>query len=72
LRGAIRAGVALVSGDRRRLGLMLDKPVWENIATLCDRVVVIPQGRATTTLTDDLLTTHTVLEAMNTGEVAAA
>ena len=32
LRGAIRAGVALVSGDRRRLGLMLDKPIWENIA----------------------------------------
>ncbi len=31
LRGAIRAGVALVSGDRRRLGLMLDKPIWENI-----------------------------------------
>jgi ABC-type sugar transport system ATPase subunit len=31
LRGAIRAGVALVSGDRRRFGLMLDKPLWENI-----------------------------------------
>src|SRR4051794_29226858 len=32
LRAAIRAGVALVTGDRRRLGLMLDKPVWENVA----------------------------------------
>jgi ABC-type sugar transport system ATPase subunit len=32
LRAAIRAGVALVSGDRRRFGLMLDKPIWENIA----------------------------------------
>jgi len=32
LRRAIAAGVALVSGDRRRLGLMLDKPLWENIA----------------------------------------
>jgi ABC-type sugar transport system ATPase subunit len=32
LRKAIRAGVALVSGDRRRLGLMLDKPIWENVA----------------------------------------
>jgi ABC-type sugar transport system ATPase subunit len=30
LRRAVRAGVALVTGDRRRLGLMLDKPVWEN------------------------------------------
>src|SRR5262249_42415393 len=27
LRSAIRAGVALVPGDRRRLGLMLDKPI---------------------------------------------
>ncbi|KAA2267136.1 sugar ABC transporter ATP-binding protein [Solihabitans fulvus] len=31
-RAAIRAGVALVSGDRRRVGLMLDKPIWENTA----------------------------------------
>jgi ABC-type sugar transport system ATPase subunit len=177
LRGAIRAGVALVSGDRRRLGLMLDKPIWENIAqiravgmassgplvrtgelkahardhverlrirsrsvdmdvgglsggnqqkvvfakwldaspsvfllddptrgvdvgakaemhalirstatagvpvllcstdidelaTLCDRVVVIHNHRATTTLSGDALTEHAVLEAMNTGAVA--
>ena len=34
LRRAIRAGVALVSGDRRRLGLMLDKPLWENIGQI--------------------------------------
>ncbi len=34
LRRAIGAGVALVSGDRRRLGLMLDKPIWENIAQI--------------------------------------
>ena len=27
----VAAGVAYVSGDRRRLGLMLDKPIWENI-----------------------------------------
>jgi ABC-type sugar transport system ATPase subunit len=32
LRGTIRQGVAIVSGDRRRYGVMLDKPVWENIA----------------------------------------
>jgi ABC-type sugar transport system ATPase subunit len=31
LRRAVRAGVALVTGDRRRLGLMLDKPIWENV-----------------------------------------
>jgi ABC-type sugar transport system ATPase subunit len=31
LAAAIGAGVALVSGDRRRFGLMLDKPVWENV-----------------------------------------
>src|SRR4051794_19746775 len=34
LRAAIRAGVALVSGDRRRLGLILDKPIWENVAQI--------------------------------------
>jgi ribose transport system ATP-binding protein len=31
-RDALAHGVALVSGDRHRLGLMLDKPLWENIA----------------------------------------
>ena len=31
LRQAIDRGVAFVSGDRRKLGLMLDKPIWENI-----------------------------------------
>ncbi|MEY4529698.1 MAG: Ribose import ATP-binding protein [Deinococcota bacterium] len=32
LRQAITFGVAYVSGDRKRVGLMLDKPIWENIA----------------------------------------
>jgi ABC-type sugar transport system ATPase subunit len=32
LRRAIESGVALVSGDRKRYGLMLDKPIWENVA----------------------------------------
>ncbi|MGC1184109.1 MAG: sugar ABC transporter ATP-binding protein [Candidatus Dormiibacterota bacterium] len=32
LRSCISSGVALVSGDRRRVGLMLDKPLWENMA----------------------------------------
>ncbi|QXJ24215.1 sugar ABC transporter ATP-binding protein [Actinomadura graeca] len=31
LRRAIAAGVAVVSGDRRNRGLMLDQPIWENI-----------------------------------------
>jgi ABC-type sugar transport system ATPase subunit len=31
-REAVRQGIAFVPGDRRRLGLMLDKPVWDNIA----------------------------------------
>jgi ABC-type sugar transport system ATPase subunit len=32
LRDAVRQGVALVPGDRRRIGLMLDKPIWDNVA----------------------------------------
>ena len=32
--GDRRSGVALVTGDRRRLGLMLDKPMWENIGQI--------------------------------------
>jgi ABC-type sugar transport system ATPase subunit len=32
LQKAVRQGVAFVSGDRRRLGLMLEKTIWENIA----------------------------------------
>ncbi|GAA4236143.1 sugar ABC transporter ATP-binding protein [Actinomadura meridiana] len=31
LRRAIAAGVAVVSGDRRGRGLMLDQPIWQNI-----------------------------------------
>ena len=31
-RGAVQQGVALVPGDRRRMGLMLDAPLWENMA----------------------------------------
>ena len=179
LRRAVRAGVALVTGDRRRLGLMLDKPLWENagqirsvglaadglvvrkgalrkrarehvralrirstsvdqpvgslsggnqqkvvfakwldaqpsvfllddptrgvdvgakdemhalirstaaagapvlicstdideLAALCDRVVVLHQGRVAAELSGERLKTHTVLEVMNTGELAPA
>jgi ABC-type sugar transport system ATPase subunit len=42
LPAAIRAGVGLVTGDRRRLGLMLDKPVWDNIAQV--RGVALARG----------------------------
>ncbi|TYK53354.1 sugar ABC transporter ATP-binding protein [Actinomadura decatromicini] len=31
LRQAIKGGVAVVSGDRRGRGLMLDQPIWQNI-----------------------------------------
>jgi ABC-type sugar transport system ATPase subunit len=41
LRNAIAAGVALVSGDRRRYGLALDKSVWENIGQV--RAVALAQ-----------------------------
>lgn len=33
-RAALRAGVALIPSDRKRFGLMLDKPVWENITAV--------------------------------------
>ena len=33
-RQAVRAGIAFVPSDRKRYGLMLDKPVWENISTV--------------------------------------
>ncbi|GAA3533467.1 sugar ABC transporter ATP-binding protein [Nonomuraea rosea] len=31
MRAAVRAGVGLISGDRRGVGITADKPVWENI-----------------------------------------
>ncbi len=34
LRQAVRAGVAYISGDRKGRGLMLDKPLWENITAV--------------------------------------
>lgn len=34
LRAAVRSGVAFVSSDRKRYGLMLDKPVWQNISAV--------------------------------------
>ncbi|MFL6124767.1 sugar ABC transporter ATP-binding protein [Actinophytocola sp.] len=34
IRGAVRSGVALVPGDRARVGLMLDIPVWDNVSVV--------------------------------------
>jgi ABC-type sugar transport system ATPase subunit len=31
---ALRHGIAFIPSDRKRLGLMLDKPVWENITSV--------------------------------------
>jgi ABC-type sugar transport system ATPase subunit len=31
---ALRRGIAFIPSDRKRLGLMLDKPVWENITSV--------------------------------------
>ena len=38
----------------------------DELASLCDRVVVLRQGRVSATLAGDALNTHAVLEAMNT------
>jgi ABC-type sugar transport system ATPase subunit len=40
----VAAGVATVSGDRRRFGLMLDKSLWENIAQV-QSVALARSGR---------------------------
>jgi ABC-type sugar transport system ATPase subunit len=44
----------------------------DELASLCDRVVVLHQGEASVELAGDALQAHAILEAMNTGEVAAA
>lgn len=44
----------------------------EELASLCERVVVIHQGRAVGELAGDALGQHALLEAMNTGRLAAA
>ncbi|MFT4124198.1 MAG: sugar ABC transporter ATP-binding protein [Microbacteriaceae bacterium] len=42
-RAVVAAGVATVSGDRHRLGLILDKPLWENLAQV-DAVALARYG----------------------------
>lgn len=43
IRGAISQGVAIVSGDRKRFGVMLDKPIWENIGQV--RTIALNRDR---------------------------
>ena len=58
-RAAIHAGVAYVSGDRRRYGVMGDKPIWENIV----QVRSIGLGR------DGLLLKRNALISRATGHI---
>ena len=44
----------------------------DELAALCDRVVVFHQGRMSAELAGEALQTHVVLEAMNTGALGAA
>ncbi|MFI7125118.1 sugar ABC transporter ATP-binding protein [Nonomuraea sp. NPDC050153] len=43
VRGAVRAGVGLISGDRRGVGITADKPVWENVVQV-DAVALARHG----------------------------
>jgi ABC-type sugar transport system ATPase subunit len=43
----------------------------DELASLCDRVVVLYQGQVSAKLAGDALSTHAVLEAMNTDAAAA-
>jgi ribose transport system ATP-binding protein/rhamnose transport system ATP-binding protein len=49
LRAAVRAGIALVPGDRARIGLMLDKSIWDNVSQVSSgalgRYGVLPRRR---------------------------
>jgi ABC-type sugar transport system ATPase subunit len=42
----------------------------DELSSLCDSILVIHAGVPTTTLTGSSLSTHTILEAMNTGSLA--
>lgn len=44
LREALARGVAYVTGDRKRTGLMLDKPIWENVVQITE-VALHKEGR---------------------------
>jgi ABC-type sugar transport system ATPase subunit len=71
MRDAIGAGVAFVPGDRKRLGLMLDKSVWENATS----VRWLGQGRDGTMLRRDRLVARARrnLDRMRfTGDIDAA
>ena len=44
----------------------------DELAGLCDRVVVLVHGRAAAELSGDALGTHAILEAMNQGSKVAS
>ena len=52
--------------------MLLTSTDIDELAAVCDRVLVFYHGRIAAELAGDTLTEHAVLEAMNTGEVAAA
>jgi ABC-type sugar transport system ATPase subunit len=63
LRDVVRQGVALVPGDRRRIGLMLDKPIWDNMA----QVRAIALGRDGLLLRADRLRTRALAHVARLG-----
>ena len=59
IRRAVQAGVALVPGDRARIGLMLDKPVWDNVSQVSSgalgRYGTVPGRRKLVAAAEDLV-----------------
>jgi ribose transport system ATP-binding protein/rhamnose transport system ATP-binding protein len=62
IRGAAAAGAVV----------LLTSTDIDELAAVCDRVLVFYHGRICAELSGARLSEHAVLEAMNTGEVAAA
>jgi ABC-type sugar transport system ATPase subunit len=62
IRGAAAAGAVV----------LLTSTDIDELAAVCDRVLVFYHGRICAELAGERLTEHAVLEAMNTGEVVAA
>ena len=68
--------VAIGYGDGYPRSMAAGAPVLicstdiDELASLCDRVIVLYQGQVSATLAGDSMSTHAVLEAMNT-DVAA-
>jgi ABC-type sugar transport system ATPase subunit len=56
---AVQSGVALVPGDRARIGLMLDKPLWDNMSQVSSgalgRYGTVPGRRKLAAAAEDLV-----------------